>query len=135
MEVQEIVSAVINTVVDRSVEVEAESTSSRTQQVEKNSKCLPTITDLSVPDTLVSPLEFKKEGENSEKSNFSENDEEALLTSEQEQLYFKTPQKIKMKSKSLDAKMSKTAKLQNENTQDTDTDSDSSESSLSFFAR
>lgn len=37
VEVQEVVSAVIKNVVDRSVEVEAESASSRTEQVESNS--------------------------------------------------------------------------------------------------
>ncbi len=82
---------------------------------------------------MVSPLEGKKEGANGEKSQFNVMDEEAWLTSEQEQLCFKTPQKRKMKSKLLEAKMSKTVELQNETTQDTESDSDSSESSVSFL--
>lgn len=55
---------------------------------------------------------------------------EVQLTSEQEQLLFKIPQKRKMKNKSLDAKICKTDDLKD--TQDTESDSDSSECSASF---
>ncbi len=45
---------------------------------------------------------------------------------EQEQIIFKTPQKRKMKNKSLDVKISKTDKVQEKEMQDTESDSDSS---------
>ncbi len=45
---------------------------------------------------------------------------------EQEPIIFKTPQKRKMKNKSLDVKISKTDKVQEKEMQDTESDSDSS---------
>lgn len=51
---------------------------------------------------------------------------------EDEQFLFKTPQKRKMKNKSLDAKISKTDELQGSEMQDTESDSDSSECSVSL---
>lgn len=119
-------------VVDRTLEIEAEPVSSQIEQVDLNLNVLPTINDSSVLDAVASSSEGKEEGPNDEENHFIEVSEDAQLISEQDQIFFKTPQKRKMKNRVLDAKISKTADLQNEDMQETESDSDSSECSMVF---
>lgn len=119
-------------VVDRPVEVEGNPVSSQIKEVDTNSNVLTITNGVGVPDTVASSSEGKKEGAKGVDNQSSVVNEDAQLTAEQEQLFFKTPQKRKMKNKLLDAKISKTIGLPSEEMQETESDSDSSECSVSF---
>lgn len=121
------VVAVTETVESATGEIEAEAASSRSGQTES--------TPSDIPSATFSLTDKQQEGSTTNEQMqvvVNEICEEAQLTMEDEQFLFKTPQKRKMKNKSLDAKISKTDELQGSEMQDTESDSDSSECSVSL---
>ncbi len=126
-------SAVTETAENPPGETEAEPGSSWSEQADLIPNNIPAATVSSDSMSSVSLTDKRKESTISEQVQVDVNEscEEAHLM-EQEPIIFKTPQKRKMKNKSLDAKISKTDEVQEKERQDTESDSDSSECSVSF---